>query len=52
MCSHLSPDRSPSTAVGWPDEIFPIVNLVFSDYDHFGLGGSGGGGSSYGCRQS
>ena len=27
----------------WPDQIFPIVNFVFSHYDHFGLGRGGGG---------
>ena len=27
----------------WPDQIFPIVNFVFSDYGHFGLGRGGGG---------
>ena len=27
----------------WPDQIFPIVNFVFSHYGHFGLGRGGGG---------
>ena len=27
----------------WPDQIFPIVNFVFSDYGHFGLGRGEGG---------
>ena len=27
----------------WPDQIFPIVNFVFSRYGHFGLGRGGGG---------
>ena len=27
----------------WPDQIFPVVNFVFSHYGHFGLGGGGGG---------
>ena len=27
----------------WPDQIFPIVNFVFSHYDHFGLGRGGRG---------
>ena len=27
----------------WPDQIFPSVNFVFSDYGHFGLGRGGGG---------
>ena len=27
----------------WPDQIFPIVNFVFSHYVHFGLGRGGGG---------
>ena len=27
----------------WPDQIFPIVNLVFSHYGHFGLRRGGGG---------
>ena len=26
----------------WPDQIFPIVNFVFSHYGHFGLGRGGG----------
>ena len=34
----------------WPHQIFPIGNVVISDDGHFGLGGPGGGGSSYGCR--
>ena len=25
----------------WPDQIFPIVNFVFSHYGHFGLGRGG-----------
>ena len=27
----------------WPDQIFPIVNFVFSHHGHFGLGRGGGG---------
>ena len=27
----------------WPDQIFPIVNFVFSRDGHFGLGRGGGG---------
>ena len=27
----------------WPDQIFPIVNFVFSHYGHFCLGRGGGG---------
>ena len=27
----------------WPDQIFSIVNFVFSHYGHFGLGRGGGG---------
>ena len=27
----------------WPDQIFPIVNFVFSHYGHIGLGRGGGG---------
>ena len=27
----------------WPDQIFPIINFVFSHYGHFGLGRGGGG---------
>ena len=27
----------------WPDQIFPVVNFVFSHYGHFGLGRGGGG---------
>ena len=27
----------------WPNQIFPIVNFVFSHYGHFGLEGGGGG---------
>ena len=27
----------------WPDQIFPIVNFIFSRDGHFGLGGRGGG---------
>ena len=27
----------------WPDQIFPIVNFVFSHDGHFGLGRGGGG---------
>ena len=27
----------------WPDQIFPIVNFVFSHYGHFGLGRGGRG---------
>ena len=27
----------------WPDQIFPIVNFVFSHFGHFGLGRGGGG---------
>ena len=27
----------------WPDQIFPIVNFVFSHYGHFGLGRGAGG---------
>ena len=27
----------------WPDQIFPIVNFVFSHCGHFGLGRGGGG---------
>ena len=33
----------------WPSQSFPIAIFVFSRYDHFGLGG-GGGGSSYSCQ--
>ena len=32
----------------WPDKIFSMVNFVFANGGHFGLGGRGG--SSYGCQ--
>ena len=31
----------------WPDQIFPIVNFVFSRDGHFGLEGGGSGGGGY-----
>ena len=35
----------------WPDQIFPMINFVFSHCGHFEWGGvQGGGGSSYGSR--
>ena len=32
------------TYLKWPNQIFPVVNFVFSHYGHFGLGGGGPGG--------